>query len=58
MVPSPDSILVLSWPLAFRLGCRSMAAAADLSPDPAVAVAAAPDAAGDAPPVDEDDEAS
>ena len=23
MVPSPDSILVLSWPRAFLLGCRS-----------------------------------
>ncbi|TNN52876.1 hypothetical protein EYF80_036889 [Liparis tanakae] len=23
MVPSPDSILVLSWPRAFRLGCLS-----------------------------------
>lgn len=23
MVPSPDSILVLNWPRAFRLGCLS-----------------------------------
>lgn len=25
MVPSPDSILVLSWPRAFRFGCLSTA---------------------------------